>query len=120
MAEFTKVAIIGAGPYALSLAAHLARLRVSHAVIGHPMDTWQNMPEGMLLKSDGFASNLVDPDLEFTLERFCIQRGLPYAPIGVPVPLETFVSYGLTFQQRYVPHLIKNIVTGLERSAEGF
>jgi cation diffusion facilitator CzcD-associated flavoprotein CzcO len=57
-----EVAIVGAGPYGLSLAAHLRSAGADFRVIGHPMEAWRNhMPEGMLLKSDGFASNLYDP-----------------------------------------------------------
>ena len=48
------------------------------------------MPKGMFLKSEGFASNLYDPDGAFTLERFCGERGLGYADYNHPVPLETF------------------------------
>jgi cation diffusion facilitator CzcD-associated flavoprotein CzcO len=56
------VAIIGAGPYGLSLAAHLSAARVSYRNLGVPMRLWQGaMPKGMFLKSQGFASNLSDP-----------------------------------------------------------
>ena len=49
------------------------------------------MPQGMLLKSEGFASSLYDPGSIFTLRRYCEENRLPYADIGSPVPLETFV-----------------------------
>ena len=42
------------------------------------------MPEGMLLKSDGFASNLSDPASAFTLRDYCAEKGLPYADGGDP------------------------------------
>src|SRR6516165_1462268 len=61
MTSEVDVAIVGAGPYGLSLAAHLQALGVEYRVFGRPMDTWRHhMPEGMLLKSDGFASSLSD------------------------------------------------------------
>ena len=48
------VAIIGAGPHGLSLAAHLKHLGVEHQVFGTPMSFWRNsMPPGMELKSEG-------------------------------------------------------------------
>ena len=57
------IAIIGAGPYGLSLAAHLNKHQVSAQVFGKQMGFWRDhMPKGMHLKSDGFASNLYDPD----------------------------------------------------------
>ena len=56
------VAIIGAGPYGLSLSAHLRAAGVDHQIFGRPMDAWRrHMPKGMWLKSDGFASNLLRP-----------------------------------------------------------
>ena len=54
-----EVAIVGAGPYGLSLAAHLNGAGIQTRVLGRPMDSWRShMPQGMLLKSDPFASNL--------------------------------------------------------------
>ena len=38
----------------------------------------------------------------------------------MPVPLETFISYGLAFQERLVPHLDARRVTKIERTADGF
>lgn len=108
------IAIIGAGPYGLSLAAHLAPSRRSVRIFGEPMSFWsKHMPAGMCLKSEGFASNLYDPAGEFPLERFCAERGIPYRHIGSPVRLEDFIAYGLAFQRRYVPHLEQIQITRL-------
>ena len=75
--NMTDVAIIGAGPYGLSLAAHLAAANVNVRVFGQPMHFWRtSMPEGMVLKSEGFASNLWHPDGALTLRDFCAERGL--------------------------------------------
>jgi len=55
------VAIVGAGPYGLSLAAHLAERGVEHRIIGTPMGNWEHhMPDGMFLKSEGLASSIDD------------------------------------------------------------
>ena len=63
------------------------------------MRLWEAaMPKGMFLKSQGFASNLSDPDGTHTLEAFCKATGRPYASYGLPVSLDTFVSYGHWFQ----------------------
>jgi hypothetical protein len=115
------VVIIGAGPYGLSLAAHLKARGVGFRIFGHPMQTWlANMPKGMHLKSEGFASSLYDPHSEYTLERHCRQKGIPYADVGLPVPLETFSSYGLEFQRKFVPGLERRPVVSLSRCAGGF
>jgi len=85
------------------------------------MDSWlAHMPKGMLLKSDGFASNISDPDAECTLEKFCAERGIPYAYTGIPVRLDTFASYGLAFQERLVPNLENKVVVSIDRSPEGY
>jgi thioredoxin reductase len=115
------VAIIGAGPYGLSIAAHLKARGVDFRIFGNPMHTWlAHMPKGMRLKSEGFASSLYDPGSTFTLKSYCKERGIPYAKIGLPVPLEVFASYGLEFQRRFVPELEKQLVDSLRRAAERF
>jgi len=78
------------------------------------------MPRGMCLKSEGFASNLYDPESAFTLASYCKREGLPYADTGHPIPLEVFTAYGLEFQKRFAPNLEDKQVVGLERLADGF
>ena len=116
-----ETAIIGAGPYGLSIAAHLRRHGIPFRIFGRPMDTWRNhMPAGMMLKSDGFASNLFDPENAYTLKQFCTEQGIPYADTGVPVSLDTFGAYGLAFRDRMVPELEEKQVEWVERIADGF
>jgi cation diffusion facilitator CzcD-associated flavoprotein CzcO len=116
-----EIAIIGAGPYGLSVAAHFKRAGIPFRVFGRPMDSWlAHMPKDMMLKSDGFASNIYDPNGDFTLERFCAERGIEYAHMGVPVKLDTFCDYGLAFRERIVPEVEEKVVVALERIADGF
>ena len=113
--------IVGAGPYGLSLAAHLRHFGVSFRIFGRPMDSWRaHMPKGMLLKSDGFASNISDPKGEFPLAKFCAERGIAYAGTGIPVQLQTFAEYGLAFRDRMVPELEDKLVVGIEQVAGGY
>src|ERR1700682_1683752 len=115
------VVIIGAGPYGLSVAAHLKATGVGFRIFGRPMHTWRTqMPAGMQLKSEGFASSLYDPQSSFPLGEYCRERGLSYADTGSPVPLKTFISYGLEFQKRFVPELEDTLVVSVERINNGF
>jgi hypothetical protein len=116
-----ETAIIGAGPYGLSIAAHFRRRSIPFRIFGRPMDSWQaHMPKGMRLKSDGFASNIYDPESAFTLKQFCMEKGIEYADAGLPVSLETFTEYGLAFGARMVPELEDVTVRSVERLAGGF
>ena len=115
------VAIIGAGPYGLSIAAHLRSLGIPYRIFGTPVDTWaRHMPAGMLLKSDGFASSLSDPDDKGTLATYCLDRGIPYHPTDLPVPLEVFVDYARDFQERFVPDLEERQVVSLDKTGGTF
>ncbi len=116
-----EVAIVGAGPYGLSLAAHLHGKGIRCGIFGPPMEVWrEHMPKGMLLKSDGFASNLSSPNDSFTLKHFCQTHGTPYDDTKLPVPVETFIEYALAFQQKLVPDLDRRRVAEIKRSPEGY
>lgn len=121
LSEAVDVVIVGAGPYGLSIAAHLRPLGITFRIFGSPMNTWlTQMPSGMRLKSEGFASSLSDPDSTFPLKQYCKEQKLPYADTGLPVPLATFASYGIEFQRRFVPTLEEEQVTAVRRAGSGF
>jgi thioredoxin reductase len=116
-----NTAIIGAGPYGLSVAAHFRQRGIPFRIFGRPMDSWlAHMPKGMMLKSDGFASDIYDPEGAFTLRQFCAERGIEYADSGLPVRLDTFAAYGLAFKDRMVPELEDKLVVSVDRFADGF
>jgi thioredoxin reductase len=115
-----EVAIVGAGPYGLSIAAHLESKGSSYAIFGKPMHTWEHqMPKGMHLKSEGVDSSLYDPG-GFTLEKFCKENNLAYAPADSPVELDTFVNYGKEFQRRTIKQNDQRLVTNVDQSGDGF
>lgn len=92
MAETSEVAVIGAGPYGLSIAAHLAARNIPHRIFGKAMETWATqMPRGMMLKSDGYATGLYDPARSFTFERYCHEQNIPFANLGIP-PVSRILS----------------------------
>lgn len=115
------LAIVGAGPYGLSIAAHLRQRGIDFRIFGSPMHSWrERMPANMLLKSEGFASNIYDPSGHFTLRSFCEEMHLPYADVGLPVHISTLISYGLAFQRRVVPGVEDKTVEELDQSGAVF
>jgi cation diffusion facilitator CzcD-associated flavoprotein CzcO len=117
----TSVAIIGAGPNGLSIAAQLRARGISYRIFGTPLDTWlRHMPDKMMLKSDGFASNLCGPDGQGTLEAYCAERGIPYHETHIPVSIKLFTDYALDFQKRFVPDVEDRRVVAVDRAGEGF
>jgi thioredoxin reductase len=104
----------------LSLAAHLKEQGVDFRIFGRAMETWDTrMPKGMLLKSDGFASSLYAPGGKSSYADYCKQHGIPYAPLGLPPPLDTFSAYGHAFQEERVPTLEEKMVVSLGQEDGG-
>jgi FAD-dependent urate hydroxylase len=92
--------IVGAGPYGLSIAAHLRAAKIPFLLFGSPLESWRRyMPEGMVLKSERFASNLWDPNRRFTFERYCREKKVPFQKVGQPLGLTTFLQYAEWFRQ---------------------
>jgi FAD-dependent urate hydroxylase len=113
--------IVGAGPYGLSIAAHLKAAGVPYQLYGTPLESWRKfMPVGMVLKSERFASNLWDPNRTFTLERYSAEHKIPYQPAGDPLSLPDFLSYAEWFRERAVGESIDVKVTSLRRTRTGF
>src|ERR1700726_2717580 len=72
-----EVAVIGAGPYGLAVAAHLRSARISTRAFGRPMSFWrEQMPRGMRLPSPWAATHIADPDKRFSLDVFARQAAL--------------------------------------------
>jgi cation diffusion facilitator CzcD-associated flavoprotein CzcO len=119
--SLSPVAIIGAGPYGVSVAAHLKSAAIDFRIFGKPMYRWQRqMPKGMFLKSEGRASSLSDAAANYTLARYCAEQRLPYADTGKPISLDVFTQYALWFQRVFAPNVEELLVTNVESSPDGF
>jgi FAD-dependent urate hydroxylase len=111
------VAIVGAGPYGLAVAAHLRARGVEAGVFGRPMSFWdEHMPRGMLMRSRWYASSISDPARQFTLDAYERQS----RPLSNPLPRSDFVSYGRWFQSQAVPQLDQRLVSTVERAGDDF
>src|SRR5207244_1031220 len=113
------VAIVGAGPYGLSAAAHLrAANGLDIRVFGEPMSFWErHMPKGMLLRSPLAGSHLSDPSRSLTLQAYQKTSG---NQITAPLPLYRFTDYGRWFQNQAVPDLDSRKVDRVEKNGSGF
>ncbi len=112
-----EVAVIGAGPHGLSAATHLRRAGVRAQVFGGPMAFWRSMPEGMMLRSNLSATNVIEPIGPLSLASYAGATGVQLVQ---PLPLSDFISYGSWVQRTAVPDLDERQVTALERTAGGF
>lgn len=110
--------VVGAGPYGISTAAHLLWLGLKVAVFGRPLQLWrENMPEGMLLRSYWWASNLSDPKRKFGLAQYFQLHNMD-TPNSLPI--ETFIDYGLWFQRQVVPNVDETYVGTIENLGKHF
>ena len=113
------VAIVGAGPYGLSAAAHLkAANGLDIRVFGEPMSFWErHMPKFMLLRSPLAGSHLSDPRRDLTLQGYQSCTG---NAITAPLPLYRFVDYGHWFQSQAVPDNDRRKIERIEKNGTGF
>jgi FAD-dependent urate hydroxylase len=130
------VAILGAGPYGLSVAAHLRRSKLLDLrVLGGPMSFWErHMPAGMLLRSPRVATHISDPQRRLTLDDFEKANGNRFA-VKVPstvtedyiaremakrVPLQDFIKYGHWFLRQADLLVDSRVVSYIELAWGGF
>jgi|SRR5215469_544048 len=113
------IAIVGAGPYGLSAAAHLkAANRLDVRVFGEPMSFWEeHMPKWMLLRSPLAGSHLSDPEGALSLQGYQAETG---NAIASPLPLTRFIEYGRWFQSKAVPDTDPRKIERVDRNGVGF
>ncbi|RPF37419.1 FAD-dependent oxidoreductase [Streptomyces sp. TLI_185] len=114
------VVIVGAGPYGLSVAAHLRAEGVPVRIFGDAMGSWRHaMATGMFLKSTPDATDLSAPGPGGRLADFRSLHGEPELTELTPIPCDVFVRYGLWFQKQYVGEVDPARVVGVDRASPG-
>lgn len=115
------VAIIGAGPYGLSIASYLRSHDVDFRIFGSPMQFWLNMTKGVTLKSPETATNIYTPHPNYRFVDYCRSRytGRPPNTNG-HIHMPVFAEYGLWVQRELVPEVEEVQVCRLERTNSEF
>lgn len=111
MATRTDLLVIGAGPYAYSVAAFARDNGIDTHVVGHRMAFWrEQMPADMYLRS-GTDWHL-DGSGEDTFEAYFEDRGLRREDVD-PIPIGVFLDYTDWFSRRKGLDVDERLVTGL-------
>jgi FAD-dependent urate hydroxylase len=114
----TDVAIVGAGPYGLAVAAHLHASGREATVVGEPMSYWTaHMPAGMRLRSSWRASSIASPGGRFSLGAY--ERAIG-RELDRPVPLADFLEYGHWYREHAVGTVERRRVAQVARADGGF
>lgn len=115
------VVVVGAGPYGLSIAAHLREAGVGVRVFGDLMASWRkHMPAGMYLKSTPDASSLSAPKPGSTIFDYCAEIGSEALTREDAIPIDLFIDYGMWFAARHVPDVEPDQVVALSRAGREF
>jgi cation diffusion facilitator CzcD-associated flavoprotein CzcO len=115
--ERVEVAVVGAGPFGLSVAAHLAPHRHVRT-FGEPMHTWRAlMPPDMLMRSHWDETKLSCPGDRGTLQHWAAETGVGRRE---PLPLEMFLRYSDWFRSSFVPESDPANVSQIERTNGSF
>ncbi len=115
-----NIAIVGAGPYGLSLAAHLAGKKIGHRIFGRPMQFWSQVAEAAgerYLKSYCFGTNLSAPEPGFSFADYNRPRNLETFE---PCSMANFTAYGRWFQESKVPWVEPVNVVNVRKEGDGF
>jgi cation diffusion facilitator CzcD-associated flavoprotein CzcO len=116
--ETTSLLVVGAGPYALAVAAQARERGIDTVVVGHPLGFWiDHMPAGMFLRS-GTDWHLDAAGIH-TFEAFVEDRDLSRAELD-PIPINTFIDYAAWFQAQKHVVIRDQLVSALERRGVQF
>jgi hypothetical protein len=114
--EKRDVAIVGAGPYGLAVAAACTAAGHAAVVFGPPMETWRQMPAEMELRAAWREMALARAGRPGSLEEWCESVGVtPHEPMTVT----EFIAYATWFADRYVADHVAALVTSVESREDG-
>ena len=118
----SDVLVIGAGPFGLSISAHLRHRGVEHTIVGRPMDTWRaHMPLGMFLKSEPYGSAISAATRGYDVGTYARLHGFDdYVDRVGPLSLERFLGYADWFTDQLVPDVQDLTVTNVTPQDGGF
>src|SRR3984893_16301819 len=118
----SDVLVIGAGPFGLSISAHLRHRGVEHTIVGRPMDTWRaHMPLGMFLKSEPYGSAISAATRGYDVATYARLHGFDdYVDRVGPLSLERFLGYADWFTHQLVPDVRDLTVTNVTPQDDGF
>jgi pyruvate/2-oxoglutarate dehydrogenase complex dihydrolipoamide dehydrogenase (E3) component len=116
------VLVIGAGPFGLSISAHLRHRGVEHTIVGRPMDTWRaHMPLGLFLKSEPYGSTFSSAAQGYDIATYARLHGFDdYVDRIKPLSLERFLGYADWFTDQLVPDVRDVTVTSVTPDGGGF
>jgi thioredoxin reductase len=116
-----EILIIGAGPFGLSVSAHLRGAGVEHRVVGRPMETWRaHMPVGMNMRSEPYGSDMAAPSGSYDVAAYSRKYGLDYVDRLGPLTMQRFLDYADWYAAELVPEIDDVTVTGVARVDDGF
>ena len=118
ISESCDVAVIGAGPYGVAVAAHLRAARIAARVFGEPISFWRhNMPDGIKLRSPWIATHIAAPQDRYQLDDYYREAGMQRPTL---LPLENFIDYGCWFQKHVAPDVDTRAVVQIALAGDGF
>jgi FAD-dependent urate hydroxylase len=116
--DHTRLLVVGAGPFGLSVGAYADHLGIGSRIHGLPMSFWrEHMPDGMLLRSA--CDWHLDATGRDTIEAYLDTLGLTPREVE-PLSLPCYLSYVEWFQQQRGLCPDPRLVVALNREHHGF
>jgi thioredoxin reductase len=85
------------------------------------MSTWRShMPDGMLMKSEPYASTIASPDGTYDVATYSRSQGLDYVDRMGPLTRERFLDYADWYAGQLVPGIRDDAVTDVSPADGGF